>query len=68
MDLDLFLGNGHLKPFARDGIPVCWINQDRPKSKHYQHLILDTRVYEQVWSKVGKVKERGYLQSGYVKS
>ena len=53
--------------FARDGIPVCWINQDRPKAKRPKPPISDIKVHKRVRRKVGKVKLRGYIQSGCVK-
>ena len=54
------------KTFGRDGIPFCWINWYQPKLKRHQPPISDNKVHEQLRSKVGKVKERGYIQSGYV--
>ena len=54
------------KTFGRDGIPFCWINWYQPKLKRHQPPISDNKVHEQLKSKVGKVKERGYIQSGYV--
>ena len=55
------------KTFVRDGIPVCWINQDRTKYKRPQPPISDTKVHDRVLRKLVKVKDRGYIQSGYVK-
>ena len=55
------------KSFAQDVIPVCWINQDQPKSKLPQPLISYANVHEKFWIKVVNFKERGYILSGYVK-
>ena len=48
-------------PLFNNGIPVCWINQDQPKSKRPQPPISDTKFHEQVQSKLVNFKEKGYI-------
>ena len=68
-NLGFFSGDRHLSlKFLREILFLSvWINQDQTKHKRPQTPISETKVHEQVRSKVGKVKDRGYIKSGYVK-
>ena len=53
---------------ARDGIPVCWLPGKQPTSKKPQPPVLDKKVKEQMASKINKVRKRGYIAPGFVRS
>jgi hypothetical protein len=54
--------------WARDGIPVCWIPGKAPTDKKCQPKVLDEEVKLQMKKKIQKVRRKGYVKSGYVKS
>ena len=53
---------------ARDRIPICWLPNKQPNSKKPQPLIHDKIVKEQMSSKINKVRKRGYVTVGRVRS
>ena len=56
------------KLFARDGIPVCWLPGKQPTSRKPQPPVLDTNVRKRMTTKLAKVRNRGYVAPGFVKS
>ena len=54
--------------YARDGIPICWLPNKEPTSKRPQPPVHDALVKEQMTKKLNKVRNRGYVRSGYVRS
>jgi hypothetical protein len=56
------------KNMARDGIPVCWLPDKQPTSKRPQPPVHDKEVRKQMTAKLQKVRRRGYVRSGFVRS
>ena len=56
------------KKFARDGIPVFWKDVPKPSQKKVQPKIDDPLIKERMREKVNKVRKRGYVIPGFVKS
>ena len=54
--------------FARDGIPVCWLPGKLPQNKKPQPEVKDKMVKSQMTAKLDKVRQRGYVKEGHVKS
>ena len=52
---------------ARDGLPM-WNYSQRPKFRKPQSPEQDDMVRDRLISKIGNVRNRGYIQPGYVKS
>jgi hypothetical protein len=53
---------------ARDGIPICWLPEKIPSAKVPQPKVPDAEVRNQMRKKLSKIRDRGYVQPGYVKS
>ena len=53
---------------ARDGIPVCWLSNKRPKNKTLQPKIEDEDVKNQMKEKIEAVRRKGYIKKGHVES
>jgi hypothetical protein len=53
---------------ARDGIPVLWLPDKKPTNKKPQPEVHDPIVKRSMKSKLNKVRKRGYVQQGFVKS
>jgi hypothetical protein len=56
------------KEYARDGIPVCWLPNKQPKSKRPQPPVHDKDINKLMTAKLQKVRKRGYVRQGFVKS
>ena len=56
------------KIYARDGIPVCWVNHQRPANKRPQSLIIDKDTKYKMKEKISKVRNKRYVQPGPVAS
>ena len=56
------------KTHARDVIPICWQPNKQPTSKKPQPKVNDKRVKEQMKTKLNKVRDRGYIKPGFVRS
>ena len=56
------------KAYARDGIPICWINNQRPTSKELQRPVKDKSAKDLMKDKLQNVRNKGYIQAGKVKS
>lgn len=52
---------------ARDGIPMCFVSR-RPKVKRSQPPPTDPSFLDKIKSKLQKVRDRGYVAPGFVKS
>ena len=55
------------RQFARDGLPY-WFRGKKPRSKKAQPDELDETIRLNVREKLRKVRDRGYIQKGFVKS
>ena len=53
---------------AQDGIPICWLPNKQPNSRKPQPAVHDKVVKEQMKIKLNKVRNRGYVKPGRVKS
>jgi len=54
--------------FARDGIPVFWKDCPKPTSNKIQPPIPDPMIKSRMKEKVAKVRKRGYVVPGFVRS
>ena len=56
------------KLYARDGIPICWINNQRPSCKALQQPVKDKNTKSLMTDKIQSVRNKGYIRQGKVKS
>jgi hypothetical protein len=56
------------KLHARDGIPICWLPNKQPTSKKLQPPVKDKIVKQQMITKLNKVRHKGYVKPGFVRS
>lgn len=54
--------------WARDGIPVCWLKDIKLKKCRPQPPVRDKEVKKHMTKKIDKIRTRGYVKPGRVKS